>query len=86
MVSREGRMEMPEFWPSLAAKFLGWPPADEIAAVRALIGDPPAVVPDVDWDGVHARLGLRLPADYRAFPRTRRKALPASAIDDRCAQ
>lgn len=60
-------MEMSEFWPTMAANFRDWPPADEIAAVRALIGDPPAVVPDVDWDGVHARLGLRLPADYRAF-------------------
>jgi hypothetical protein len=60
-------MEMSEFWPTMAANFRDWPPADEIAAVRALIGDPPVVVPDVDWDGVHARLGLRLPAEYRAF-------------------
>jgi hypothetical protein len=38
-----------------------------MAELRSLIGAPPARVPQVDWTGVHARLGFRLPADYREF-------------------
>jgi len=38
-----------------------------MAELRGLIGAPPARVPEVDWADVHARLGLRLPADYREF-------------------
>ncbi|MFG3689615.1 hypothetical protein [Micromonospora sp. NPDC047740] len=33
----------------------------------ALIGPPPAHVPPVDWADVEARLGVPLPADFRAF-------------------
>jgi hypothetical protein len=42
-------------------------PVNELAAVRDLVGQPPAGVVPVDWAPVHARLGLTLPADYREF-------------------
>lgn len=42
-------------------------PVNELGAVRELIGPPPVAVPEVDWAAVHARLGFRLPADYREF-------------------
>jgi hypothetical protein len=54
-----------DFWPVVlkgAAR-----PLSQMAALRELIGAPPAGVPAVDWAAVHARLGLRLPADYREF-------------------
>jgi hypothetical protein len=60
-------MPSSEFWPAQAAGFSRWPPVNEMAWVREQIGDPPTGIPDVDWDQVHAQLGFRLPADYRAF-------------------
>jgi hypothetical protein len=41
-------------------------PVNELAALRELLGPPPPGVP-VDWAAVHARLGVGLPSDYRAF-------------------
>jgi hypothetical protein len=36
-----------------------------MGVLRELAGPPPVAVPAVDWAEVHARLGFRLPADYR---------------------
>jgi len=56
---------MSDLWPSPRG---GWKrPANEMAVLRDLLGAPSARVPRVNWDQVHARLGLRLPADYREF-------------------
>jgi hypothetical protein len=55
-----------EFWP-LQVAFGRNRPVNEIAVLHELIGPAPTVVPEVDWAGVHARLGFRLPADYREF-------------------
>jgi hypothetical protein len=43
------------------------PPVNELAALRSVAGPPPADVQPVNWEAVHARLGVSLPADYRAF-------------------
>lgn len=42
-------------------------PENEMPALREMIGPPAEGVPAVDWDAVHARLGLVLPSDYREF-------------------
>jgi hypothetical protein len=39
----------------------------EMAALRELIGPPPAPPPTTDWGAVRERLGFGLPADYREF-------------------
>jgi hypothetical protein len=39
----------------------------DLDRIAALIGGPPADVPPVDWVDVRARLGMPLPADFRAF-------------------
>lgn len=56
-----------QFWPVLLRQFNRSSPVNEVAALRELIGAPVAGAPAVDWADVHARLGLRLPADYREF-------------------
>jgi hypothetical protein len=56
-----------DFWPALLEQLGGSRPVNDMAALRELIGAPPAGVARVDWAGVHARLGFRLPADYREF-------------------
>lgn len=54
-----------DFWPVFLH---GTPlPVSEMAALRELIGAPPAGLLPVDWAAVHARLGVRLPGDYREF-------------------
>ena len=58
---------MEQFWPVLLRQFESSSPVNEMAALRELVGAPPAGVPAVDWADVHARLGLQLPADYREF-------------------
>ena len=39
----------------------------DLDRIAALVGPPPADVPPVDWVDVQARLGMPLPADFRAF-------------------
>ncbi len=57
--------QIADFWPMFLQG--AQRPVSEMAALRELIGAPPAGVRAVDWAGVHARLGFRLPADYREF-------------------
>jgi hypothetical protein len=62
------RGTQPDFWLTRLQKLDGGsPPANEMARLRELIGTPPIEVPKVDWAAVHARLGFRLPTDYREF-------------------
>ena len=57
-----------DFWPAvLKGAAL---PVSEMAELRELLGAPSAGVAAVDWAAVHARLGVRLPADYRQFVNT----------------
>jgi hypothetical protein len=56
-----------DFWATWARPGAGVLPVNEMAVVRELVGPPTAAVLDVDWAAVHARLGFRLPADYREF-------------------
>lgn len=57
-----------ELWPAQGRLLQGFGrPVNVMAEVHGLIGPPPVQVAKVDWPGVHARLGFRLPADYREF-------------------
>jgi len=56
-----------DFWLIKLQPLGGRKPVNEMATLRALAGPPPAGVAQVDWASVHARLGFRLPADYREF-------------------
>ncbi len=58
-------LRVADFWPVYLQGTP--PPVSEMAALRELIGAPPAEVRAVDWAAVHARLGVQLPADYREF-------------------
>jgi hypothetical protein len=57
--------QIADFWPMSLQR--AQRPVSEMAALRELIGAPPTGVRAVDWAGLHARLGFRLPADYREF-------------------
>jgi len=57
--------QLADFWPMFLKGRER--PVSEMAALRELIGASPTGVRAVDWAGVHARLGFRLPADYREF-------------------
>jgi hypothetical protein len=61
----------PDFWPRRVLD-LGSDraPVNEFPALAKLAGAAPAGVAPVDWAAVHARLGVRLPSDYRAFAGT----------------
>jgi hypothetical protein len=56
-----------DFWLTHLQQLGGRRPVNEMAALRELIGASSAGVAQVDWAGAHARLGFRLPADYREF-------------------
>jgi hypothetical protein len=56
-----------DFWV-LRRERMGNPmPASEFEALAEMIGPAPAGVRKVDWVDVQRRLGMSLPADYRAF-------------------
>ena len=57
----------PGFWERVLPAMDRPAPENEMPALREMIGAPPVSVPVVDWDAVHARLGLVLPSDYREF-------------------
>ena len=59
-----------DFWPRRLrdlGSFGERRPVNEMHALREILGEPDWPVPEVDWAAVHARLGTRLPADYREF-------------------
>jgi len=56
-----------DFWLVLRQGLGGRRPVNDLAGLREVIGDPPAGVPEVDWQAVHARLGFELPSHYREF-------------------
>ncbi len=57
----------PAHWARLFPPMERPAPENEMPALREIIGVPPERVPAVNWDAVHARLGLVLPSDYRDF-------------------
>jgi hypothetical protein len=61
------RVPAADFWLAKKQGLGERRPVSDLAGLREVIGDPPAPVPAADWSAVHARLGLELPSDYRAF-------------------
>lgn len=57
----------PDFWQARLRRLGSRPAVNEMAALRELIGPPPASALQVEWGAVQARLGFTLPADYREF-------------------
>src|SRR5262249_60436825 len=66
-VPQAPRAPRADFWLIKLQPLGGRKPVNEMATLRALAGPPPAGGAPVDWASVHARLGFRLPADYREF-------------------
>ncbi len=67
----------PDFWQARLRRLGSRLAVSEMAALRELIGPPPAPAIRVDWEAGRERLGFTLPADYREFidtyePRTLR--------------
>jgi hypothetical protein len=57
-----------DFWPERVRQLGSHRPfRNEMPVLRELLGEPTWRVPAVDWEGVRARLGFQLPADYREF-------------------
>ena len=55
------------YWKDKLDKLGEWPMANEMPALREMIGKPSSLVARVDWGAVHTQLGFDLPADYREF-------------------
>lgn len=56
-----------DFWRDRLQKLGNRRPVNVMPDVRRLIGDPPVKAPEINWDEVHSKIKMPLPADYREF-------------------